>query len=230
VEFPVITYKDVDIASYAQYGVTLSITKVSALTENKTKTCAILSQGWLSWFWAALARGYVIKLIILNDLLWKTIILKNSPSTKVLVWSKDLEIPWDQVNMVFSDFDLKGRLGMLWMYVTHAVILPRITRTKPEGCQGIKILLFHCEVGGVTDGTWIRHVYCSHQTLLLTVQRQAARDAGTVLNAMEGGGYPCKAPPNISPAPSSRPILSIVREGVYHGRVYYLGGLQLLGW
>ena len=104
------------------------------------------------------------------------------------------------------------------MYVTHAVILPRITRTKPEGCQGIKILLFHCEVGGVTDGTWIRHVYCSHQTLSLTVQQQAARDAGTVLNAMEGGGHPCKAPPNISPAPSSRPILSIVREGVYHGR------------
>jgi hypothetical protein len=62
-------------------------------------------------------------------------------------------------------------------------------------------------VGGVTDGTWIRHVNCSDQTLSFVLQCQAARDAGTVLNALEGGGYPCRAPPPISiPAEDYRDI------------------------
>jgi len=213
VESPDLTYKDADVNSYAQYGTTSGRFKLS-----ETKTCVILSQGWPSWFWAALARGYVIKLVILSNSLWKTIILKHSPSTKVLVWAKDLEIPWEQVYMVFSDFDLKGRLRELWMYVTHLVILPKATCSHPEGWHSVKLLLSHWELGGVTDCTWIRHVYYSHLVLSITVQRQAARDASTILNAMESGGYPCKAPQNLSSGLSCGPELCILREGVFHGR------------
>jgi hypothetical protein len=103
-----ITYKDVDTSFYAQYGITSGTTNFLALTATKMLSCAILSQGWPSWYWAASARGYVIKLVILSNPSWKAVILKQPPSTTVLVWSADLEIPREQLDMIFSDFDLGG--------------------------------------------------------------------------------------------------------------------------
>jgi hypothetical protein len=211
-----VTYKDVDVSAYAQYGITTGVLK--PFDPKETKTCMILSQGWPSWFWAARARGYDIKIVILSNVLWKTTILQHSPLTKVLVWSQDLEIPFESIQVIFSDFDLKGPLKDLWMYVTHFVILPRAARTKPQGWLEVKLSLSHFEMGGVTDGTWIIHIYCSEAIPGLMVPKQAARDASTVLNAMETGGYPCNAP-NLPALDSlTQPMVTLVREGVYYGK------------
>jgi len=105
--------------------------KLSQVKEG-TRTCVVLCKGWPSWVWAALGQGFKIKLSIVNNPLWKNLILKISPATEVLVWSSGMDFQCPGVLAVFSEYDLSGRLTHVWNHVSESVALPRATRSLPH--------------------------------------------------------------------------------------------------
>jgi hypothetical protein len=160
--------------------------------------------------------------VILSTSFWKSSILKLSPTTVVLIWDKDLIVPWGQVTGALSDYDLTGPLYLAWEHVSHFVVLPRACRKKTSGWNHQKLYLRHWEFGGVTDGAWNCHLYTSsylpHEFSLL---REAGCDASTLLDQMTVSGRPCKPPLPIEKG--SQPSVHLVREQCYHG-------LGLLPW
>jgi hypothetical protein len=105
---------------YAKYGVTSLCIPLA----DCQWSCYVFSKGWPSWFWGAIARGFSVKRVILSTLFWKSTVLNYSPSTEVLVWNSDLDLTWEIVMVIFSDYCLSGILSAAWEHVTHSVILP----------------------------------------------------------------------------------------------------------
>ncbi len=57
-------------------------------------------------------RKLDIKWVVLGSGQWKSIINKVSPSTELYLWG-DVEVNnifWREVDILFSDYDLKGKL------------------------------------------------------------------------------------------------------------------------
>jgi len=196
---------------YARYGIT---SRKLINKRGNDLTCIILCRSWPSWFWAARSRNYQVKMVIVSNPIWKSVLLNTSPSTEVLVWSAG-SICWDfpAVTAVFSHFDLKGSLQVLWEQVSDLVILEKAEKNIPSGWNYNKHTMKHVLVGGVTDGQWIMHVYTSSLTGNLKPVLQAQRDATTILDSMITPGHPCKPP--ITPEGNIPEILSI-RPTVFH--------------
>jgi hypothetical protein len=76
-----------------------------------SRSCVVFCRGWPCWVWAALGRGFKVQLTIVNNILWKPLILKISPSTEVLAWGPGLTFQCPGVTTVFSDYDLTGCLS-----------------------------------------------------------------------------------------------------------------------
>jgi len=201
----------VDNAAYAQYGV---VSRKLLLHKEGWNTCVVMCKGWPCWVWAALNRGYRVKLAIVNNLLWKPFILKLSPSTEVLGWTPSMVFTCPNVTAVFSDYDLKGSLVDVWTPVSDLVVLPRASRAAAPGWKHLKLQMMHVDFGGITNGQWWVHVYQPLSKPDLILGLQAQRDARTVLDCMANNGRPCKAPPDIDI--TDKPSVVTVRPGTYH--------------
>jgi hypothetical protein len=133
---PAVLVEPVEDAPYAKYGV---VFWKLLHCKGGTRSCLVFCKGWPSWVWAALSRGFKVKLTIVNNILWKPLILKISPSTEVLLWSAGLTFQCPAVTAVFSDFDLSGRLSDVWNHVSELVILPRATRALVQGWKHFRL-------------------------------------------------------------------------------------------
>jgi hypothetical protein len=201
------------MAQYAQYGVTSRSIPVMG---DGTWSCYVFCKGWPSWFWAAVARGFWVKRVILSTPYWKSSILAHSPSTEVLIWDRTLKFAWESVTVVLSDLSLSGQLNAAWEYVTHSIVLPKAVRQYPGSWNYHKLDFKHYNFGGVTDGKWIQHLYSSAKNVTpFSLESQAARDASTLLDPMASGGLPCKAPQPVMKGDS--PAVVLVRKDLYHG-------------
>jgi hypothetical protein len=206
--------QDVVSAPYAKYGVTSR-----QLKSPKTghRSCIVLSRGWPSWFWAAKCRGFDVKLILLDDARWKSVIRQNSPSTEVWTWNEIEDVTWGSVNTVFSDYDLGGKLKPLWDYVSNHVVLTKAARSPPPSWSHFKQQMHHFQYGGVTDGCWWVHVYLARAFGVsrgILVKEQDKRDLSTVLDSMVSSGRPCAAPKSV--IITNPPKVIEVRPGTFH--------------
>jgi hypothetical protein len=80
---------------YAKYGMTsnkLSTPKTGGIS------CIILCKGWPSWFWAARAHKLDVKLVVLSNMEWGSLIKTVSPATQVSEW-KDIVV-WPSVDVL----------------------------------------------------------------------------------------------------------------------------------
>jgi hypothetical protein len=180
-----------------------------------SRSCVVFCRGWPCWVWAALGRGFKVQLTIVNNILWKPLILKISPSTEVLAWGQGLTFQCPGVMTVFSDYDLTGRLSEIWSHVSELVILSRAARNLPQGWKHLKLSMDHVDFGGVTDGSWVRHIYTPIAAPLCSISLQARRDARVILDSLANSGCPCKPPENIPV--SDKPQVFVIRHDVYHG-------------
>jgi hypothetical protein len=185
---------DLRDTSYAQYGV--SSRKLMFRTSG-SKECIVLCRGWPSWFWAAHARGLVLRLAVLQEGIWSNLIKHFSPSTEVLVWGEQGEVDWPVVDMVFSDFTLKGNLRPILNHITQTVVTLKAICGMPSTWCYHKVVLRHVHCGGVTDGQWPLHTYSSCPRMELVTRIQAHRDMSTITDSMVSSGVPCR-PHNLS--------------------------------
>jgi hypothetical protein len=119
----------------------------------------IFSRGWPSWLWSALSQGIDVKLIILSDATWISLVKTSAPASNVTVWSDVRDMSWPVVDFLFSDFDLQGKLSTLWTYITKLLVLRKAARKAPFSWKYMKVTVSHVDCGGVTDGGWWLHCY-----------------------------------------------------------------------
>ena len=113
-------------------------------------------------------------------------------------WQDAQDFDWPIVDSIFSDFDVQGKLMLLWNYFTNHLVLMRATQVKNVPQLHSKVLLTHALCGGVTDGTWWVHVYTNGLEQHLEIPVRAQRDMTMVINYMIGAGCPCAPPtPNV---------------------------------
>ncbi len=171
---------------YAQYGAS---TGKLTCRRGGDKTCMVFSKGWPSWFWAALSRSFVVKIVVLGDIQWKWAVKAASPSVEVLGWEAVAACNWPTVDIVFSDYDLRGKLMPLWNYISKYLILSKASHKPPPSWGYAKVCLWHMECGGVTDGKWWAHVYSTISPLDVILPTQAKRDLSTIIETMNSGGH-----------------------------------------
>jgi hypothetical protein len=140
----------------------------------------LLFKSWPCWLWAALNQGYKVILVVSQDDRWFDIIKRISPATKVFLWQDMTNHFWPVAEVVFSDFDLKGKLMPLWNYITKAVVTLRAIRTPPPGWEHTKLYVSHANCGGITDGRWNVHVYQAKPATELVLKSQASRDLDVI--------------------------------------------------
>ncbi len=80
----IIFSSDIEATEYAKYGISQG--KLSCPKRGEY-SCMIFSRGWPSWLWSALSRGIDVKLIILSDATWISLVKTSAPASNVIVWS-----------------------------------------------------------------------------------------------------------------------------------------------
>jgi hypothetical protein len=116
----------------------------------------------------------------------------------VVSWQDAQDFDWPIVDSIFSDFDVQGKLMLLWNYFTNHLVLMRATQVKNVPQLHSKVLLTHALCGGVTDGTWWVHVYTNGLEQHLEIPVRAQRDMTMVINSM--------------------PVVALIRPGTYHNQ------------
>jgi len=158
---------------YAQYVVT---SKKLHFRTAGSRTCIVFSKGWPGWFWAVQARKIQVSLICLQDISWLRVIKHFSPSTEVIAWSDVGTISYPVVDCLFSDYNLKGTLKPILHYVTQLVVATKALSDPPGQWQYFKKQVHHHHCGGVTDSSWILHIYTSIRREDFNISREASRD------------------------------------------------------
>jgi hypothetical protein len=197
---------------YAEYGVTNKVINFS--TEGR-KICIVLCKGWPSWFWAARSRGFGIKLVVLSDLNWRSIVKVCSPETSVVSRQHVGKVDWHFVDTIFSDYDLQGKLIPLWNYFTNHLVLMKPTWMKNIVEKHTKLLLIHAQCGGVSDVSLWVHIYTKAGNMGIAILPQAPRYMGTIIDPMNSLGHPCPAPKLVK-ASTGQPQVIEIWPGSYH--------------
>jgi hypothetical protein len=197
---------------YAQYGVTSGKLPVRKRGEF---SCIVICSGWPSWVWTAMARKMDVMLVIVQDVLWISLIKAMTPSSEVVLWTEWDDCIWPNVDFVFSDYDcFQGKLKTLWPYISKLGILSKASRRFPKEWHHTAVNLIHSHAGGVTNGQWIVNIYSRGTAQNFTPQLHAQRDMSSVIDTMVSTGHPCPIPQCMKP--SETPKVLEVRPGTYH--------------
>jgi hypothetical protein len=198
-------------AEYAKYGVTDGM----LINEREGRSCGVIVKGWPGWCFAAITRGWKVKLIIVKDNEWEEEIKVWFPAAKVINWSEVVmgEISSIQVDVWFTDMDPPRKLNV-WVTETLFIVTMRRARSVPQDWKYQAITLMHRNCGGVTTGEWTLYIYSrSNSPVLSPVGKVAGRDLSTILNT-KLEGMPCPKPPAFKGNDCG---VHEVRPKTYHG-------------
>lgn len=148
----------VDVA-YAHYGMSRGVVESDKARYGASQSCAVMTNGWPSWAFAARASGWRIMLIVLTDAEWLGFTVKCFEGVDVrLLNDLPTGFMWPAVDATFSGLDLGSKVSM-WSMVSSFIVMARAARRKPASWTVQLISLSHVACGGVTDGTWKVNLY-----------------------------------------------------------------------
>ncbi len=98
---------------------------------------------------------------------WWDVIKWGSLSTEVIGREKIGSIARLTVYVLFSDYDLRGKLHPIWSYITNFLVLTKVASKPPPSWNHTKKHLNHVKCGGVTNGKCCVHVYSAMKELLV---------------------------------------------------------------